>query len=161
MAAFFMITSKVMSPTTEQGFGGDGAMAMQYIAGAIIVGALIEMTVGFSGLIGRPGSELWVMERPPEGVIAYAVLWCIVDQGELANLAVRPEYRGQGYAARLLDHVLRNARERDVEAIYLEVRASNERALELYEGFGFLRVGVRKNYYDKPKEDALVMRMLL
>ncbi len=115
----------------------------------------------FSGLIGRPGSELWVMERPPEGVIAYAVLWCIVDQGELANLAVRPEYRGQGYAARLLEHVLRNARERDVEAIYLEVRASNERALELYEGFGFLRVGVRKNYYDKPKEDALVMRMLL
>ena len=58
LAAFFYIISKVTSPTSEQGFGGDGAMAMQYVAGAIIVGAVIEMTIGFSGLIGRLRSAL-------------------------------------------------------------------------------------------------------
>ena len=115
----------------------------------------------FLSLIGRAGSELWVMEHPDAGLIAYAVLWCILDQGELANIAVRPEYRGRGYAARLLERVLQIARDRTVETIYLEVRASNTRAVELYRRFGFSQVGVRKKYYDKPKEDALVMKLEL
>ena len=115
----------------------------------------------FLSLIGRPGSELWVLEHPVAGILAYAVLWCILDQAELANIAVRSGYRGQGYASRLLERVLQIARDRKVETIYLEVRASNTRAVELYERFGFSRVSVRKNYYGKPKEDALVMRMLL
>ena len=115
----------------------------------------------FLSLIGRPGSELWVMEHPVAGIIAYAVLWCVLDQAELANIAVRYEYRGHGYASRLLERVLQIARDRSVETIYLEVRASNRRAVELYERFEFSQVGVRKNYYDKPKEDALVMRMML
>jgi ribosomal-protein-alanine N-acetyltransferase len=115
----------------------------------------------FQSLIGRPGSELWVMEHPVEGLVAYAVLWCILDQGELANIAVRSDHRGEGYASQLLERVLHIARDREVETIYLEVRASNTRALELYERFGFSQVGVRKLYYDKPKEDALVMRLEL
>ena len=115
----------------------------------------------FLNLIGRPGSELWVMEHPVAGILAYAVLWCIIDQAELANIAVRSDFRGQGYASRMLERVLQIARDRQVESIYLEVRASNKRAVELYEHFGFSRVGVRKTYYDKPKEDALVMRTLL
>ena len=115
----------------------------------------------FLGLIGRSGSELWVMEHPVAGILAYAVLWCILDQAELANIAVRSEYRGQGYASRLLERVLQIVRDREVETIYLEVRASNTRALELYERFGFSQVGVRKNYYDKPTEDALVMRLVV
>ncbi len=115
----------------------------------------------FLSLIGRPSSELWVMEHPVAGILAYAVLWCVLHQAELANIAVRSEYRGQGYASRLLERVLQIARDREVETIYLEVRASNTRALELYERFGFSQVGVRKNYYDKPKEDALVMRLVV
>ena len=115
----------------------------------------------FLSLIGRSGSELWVMEHPVAGILAYAVLWCILDQAELANIAVRSEYRGQGYASRLLERVLQIVRDREVETIYLEVRASNTRALELYERFGFSQVGVRKNYYDKPTEDALVMRLVV
>ncbi len=115
----------------------------------------------FLSLIGRPTSELWVMEHSVAGIVAYAVLWCILDQAELANIAVRSEYRGQGYASRLLERVLQIVRDREVETIYLEVRASNTRALELYERFGFSQVGVRKNYYDKPTEDALVMRLVV
>ena len=115
----------------------------------------------FLSLIGRPSSELWVMEHSVAGIVAYAVLWCILDQAELANIAVRSEYRGQGFASRLLERVLQIAEGRGIETIYLEVRASNTQALELYERFGFSQVGVRERYYDKPKEDALVMRPVL
>ena len=115
----------------------------------------------FLSLIGRPGSELWVMEHPAAGIVAYAVLWCILDQGELANIAVRPGHLGQGYGSHLLQRILDIARGREVETIYLEVRASNTRAVELYERFGFSQVAVRKMYYDKPEEDALVMRVQL
>lgn len=111
----------------------------------------------FRALIGRSGAEVWVMEHADAGVIAYAVLWCILDQGELANIAVVPEFRGQGLASRLLERVLEVARGRGVTSIYLEVRASNERAADLYLGFGFEEIARRKGYYDDPKEDALVM----
>ena len=115
----------------------------------------------FLSLIGRPSAELWVMEHSVAGIVAYAVLWCILDQAELANIAVRSEYRGQGFASRLLERVLQIAEGRGIETIYLEVRASNTQALEVYERFGFSQVGVRERYYDKPKEDALVMRLVL
>jgi [ribosomal protein S18]-alanine N-acetyltransferase len=113
----------------------------------------------FEGLIERSGAELWVVEHDEAGVIAYAVLWCILDQGELANVAVRPDFARQGYARRLLDEMFAFAKERGVESVYLEVRASNGGAADLYRSFGFTEVGLRKKYYDEPKEDAVVMRM--
>jgi [ribosomal protein S18]-alanine N-acetyltransferase len=115
----------------------------------------------FLDLIDRPSAELWVAEHPEAGVIAYAVLWCIVDQGELANVAVRPEYAGLGYARRLLDGMFVLAKGRGIETVFLEVRSSNARATELYRSFGFTDVGRRKNYYEKPREDAVVMRLTL
>ena len=113
------------------------------------------------GLIGRDGAELWVIEHSRVGVIGYGVLWCLLDQGELANMAVAPEFLGQGLAVGLLDHLLEVASKRGVNSIYLEVRESNERAADLYIGFGFEEVGRRENYYDSPKEDARVMRIQL
>ena len=115
----------------------------------------------FLGLIGRDGAELWVIEHSRVGVIGYGVLWCLLDQGELANMAVAPEFLGQGLAAGLLDHLLKVASSRGVNSIYLEVRESNERAADLYLGFGFEEIGHRENYYDFPKEDARVMRIEL
>lgn len=111
----------------------------------------------FVHLLDRSGCELRVLEDPEAGVVAYAVLWCILDQGELANFAVAESHRGRGLGRRLLEHVLEVARERGVEALYLEVRVSNEAALALYRAYGFTEVGRRKKYYDKPVEDALVM----
>ena len=113
----------------------------------------------FENLLGRvsAGAVLWVAER--DGVVAgYAVLWCILDQGELANIAVAPESQGRGYAVKLLEHALDDARERGVTSVFLEVRRSNERAADLYRGFGFEDVGVRRAYYSAPLEDARVMR---
>lgn len=111
----------------------------------------------FAGLVDREAVELIVMEDAAEEVIGYAVLWCILDQGELANLALATSRRGQGLGALLLRHVMRTAKDRGVERLFLEVRASNQRAIELYRGFGFTDVGLRRGYYERPPEDARVM----
>ena len=111
----------------------------------------------FMGLIGRPNLELLVMELAGDGVVGYAVLWCILDQGELANLAIVPRLRGRGLGTRLLSRVLDVARERGVETMFLEVRMSNAAALALYSRFGFSEVGLRRGYYDQPKEDARIL----
>jgi len=111
----------------------------------------------FRSLLERPGLELLVLEDERRGVIGYAVLWCILDQGELANVAIAPRLRRRGLGAHLLSCVLDRARERGVQTMFLEVRASNESALELYRRFGFRDVGRRKGYYDRPREDALIM----
>ncbi len=111
----------------------------------------------FQTLLQRPGAELWVLDDPQDGVMAYAVLWCILDQGELANIAVMSGHRGKGHGRRLLELVLDVARKRGVKSIYLEVRASNERAAALYRDFGFTHMGLRRDYYDNPVEDAILM----
>jgi len=117
----------------------------------------------FELLLGRDGVELLVMEESgPEGpgLVGYAILWCVLDQGELANLAVLPGRRGQGLGARLLEEVVATCRRRGVATLYLEVRDSNAAAIGLYERFGFREIGRRKNYYTRPPEDARVMELL-
>ena len=111
----------------------------------------------FHSLLDRPGAEMWVMDHPEDGVIGYSVLWCILDQGELANIAIAEGHRGRGLGAHLLGRMLDIGRERGLTAVYLEVRESNRAALGLYERFGFTQIGVRKRYYQEPREDALVM----
>ncbi|MHC4924988.1 MAG: ribosomal protein S18-alanine N-acetyltransferase [Planctomycetota bacterium] len=111
----------------------------------------------FRSLLHRPAAELWVMDHEEDGVIGYSVLWCILDQGELANIAIADGHRGRGLGAHLLGRMLDVGRERDVASVYLEVRASNQAAIGLYERFGFAQIGVRRRYYDQPREDALVM----
>lgn len=115
----------------------------------------------FAGLLDRDTVELLVMTDEEDGVIGYSVLWCILDQGELANLAIAPSRRGSGLGAALLRHVLAVSRDRGVTKLFLEVRASNRRAIDLYLGFGFVEVGARRNYYEDPREDALVMLAVL
>ena len=112
----------------------------------------------FLRLLERPGAELWVTEEAGV-IVAYAVLWCILDQGELANIAVAPGARGRGHGGRLLDHLVQVARSRGVERLFLEVRASNDVALRLYDARGFRCIGTRKGYYERPREDALVLEL--
>jgi ribosomal-protein-alanine N-acetyltransferase len=85
----------------------------------------------------------------------YLVAWLIVDEIHIGNLAVHPDYRRRGLAqallnALLLDHPFR-------ARIWLEVRRSNQAALELYGKMGFREAGIRKQYYAAEKEDAIVM----
>ena len=101
------------------------------------------------------------MTQENEGVIGYAVLWCILDQGELANLAITPALRRSGLGSHLLRQVMRVAKEGGVEKLFLEVRESNQAAIDLYHRFGFNDVGLRRGYYQNPKEDARVMLVTL
>jgi ribosomal-protein-alanine N-acetyltransferase len=112
----------------------------------------------FRGLLRRTDADLFVAETAELDVTAYAVFWAVLDQGELGNVAVAPEWRGRSIARRLLDAVARRARERGVRELFLEVRVSNNTARQLYQSYVFREVGRRRNYYMEPVEDALVMR---
>lgn len=93
-------------------------------------------------------------ERKPVG---YAVLFCLYEESELQNLAVCPDERRQGLGDRLLKECFEEARRRGAEKMYLEVRESNRAARALYEKNGFEMMGLRKNYYRSPTENALLM----
>jgi ribosomal-protein-alanine N-acetyltransferase len=144
----------------------DGAVQVRAMREADVDAVVAIETQAFSSpwqrdtfleLIGRPNLEVLVMDHPTAGIVGYAVLWCIMDQGELANLAIVPEMRGRGLGTRMLESVIDTARRRGVETMYLEVRDSNAAALELYRRFGFSQVGLRRGYYDRPKEDARIL----
>lgn len=93
-----------------------------------------------------------------EGRVAgYAGLQVILDEGNILNIAVRPDCRRKGVAGKLLRVFLDFAKGNHLSFLTLEVRASNYAAIALYGSRGFRGVGRRKNYYEHPREDALLM----
>ena len=90
-------------------------------------------------------------------VLGYAGLLVMMDEGYITNVAVFPEYRRMGIAAKIIEVYLNFAKANDLAFLTLEVRPSNTAAIALYRRFGFEEVGRRKNYYDLPKEDALIL----
>ena len=93
-----------------------------------------------------------------ENVVGYISLYLIIDEKEIVNVCVAPEYRGRGIGAMLVNAALEYERDKTAR-VMLEVRASNEGAISLYKKFGFLPVGVSKNHYSKPREDAVLMNL--
>ena len=81
----------------------------------------------------------------------------VLDEWEIVNVAVDPAFRREHLGSRLLEAVLGEARDRAVRRIFLEVRESNAPARGLYEKYGFRPIARRKNYYDHPVENAIVM----
>ena len=114
----------------------------------------------FRSLLERSGVELWVAEWGDQ-LAAYAILWTVLDEGELANIAVRSDLRGRGIGSGLLSRMLEVAEDSGVRSLYLEVRESNELAREMYARRGFHEIGVRKAYYEGPREDARVLKKSL
>ena len=92
-------------------------------------------------------------------ILGYAGLLTILDEGYITNIAVRLEYRRQGVASQLLDVFTRFAQGNHMAFLTLEVRDTNAAARALYAKHGYEEVGRRKNYYDDPKEDALLMTL--
>ena len=90
-------------------------------------------------------------------IVGYIVFWSVADEVHLLNVAVDPSKRKHQYGRCLLDHMLEFARSASARFITLEVRSSNEAALQLYESGGFKRVGVRPRYYANDGEDAVIM----
>lgn len=92
-------------------------------------------------------------------VLGYAGLLVVLDEGYITNVAVRPEYRRQGIASELLEVFRRFGEGNHMAFLTLEVRASNTAARALYQKHGYAEVGCRKNYYEHPKEDAIIMTL--
>lgn len=97
----------------------------------------------------------------PQTIIGYIVCWIVADELHILNLATERARRRRGTARLLVMAALKKGFERNVRRAFLEVRASNEAALNLYEGLGFVRSMVRRGYYDLPVEDAVVMSLEL
>lgn len=87
----------------------------------------------------------------------YLALRCVLDEGEITNIAVSPAFRRRGCGKILMEQALLCAKRRGLCRLMLEVRKSNAPAIALYERFGFVKVGERRNYYHTPTEDALLM----
>ena len=90
-------------------------------------------------------------------VVAYPGAWISFEEAQVTNVAVHPDYRGQGIGAELFAKLIDEVKKINVTAITLEVRPSNESAIKLYEKFGLKSVGRRKGYYIDNNEDALIM----
>ena len=90
-------------------------------------------------------------------VIAYVIGRVIAPEGEIYRIATAPEYRRRGIAYRLLDYAVKCEKGRGLEVLFLEVRESNTPAKNLYKSYGFREVGIRKNYYKEPLENAVLM----
>ena len=89
-----------------------------------------------------------------ERIVGFLAFEQILDEGSIVEVAVHPDHRRQGIARELIGSAMND---NSLKEIYLEVRESNTPAIRLYESLGFERVGVRKGYYDSPKEDAVLM----
>lgn len=90
-------------------------------------------------------------------VVAYVLGRLIAPEGEIYRVAVIPEERERGIGYRLLDYSVKTSRGKGLETLFLEVRSKNLPALALYRAYGFEKVGLRKNYYKNPDDDAIIM----
>ncbi len=112
----------------------------------------------FSDLLAQAYARLTVALDARSALCGYCILLHVLDEGEIANIAVALTGRRRGIAAQLLDETLGAAVALGLTAVFLEVRLSNDAARELYTSRGFAPVGRRGAYYRDPLEDALVLR---
>lgn len=107
----------------------------------------------------RAGYHCQVLETPHGFIQAYGVMSAAAGEAHILNLCVRPELQGRGLSRRMLDHLLELAHTAQIQTVFLEVRPSNKRAMQLYAAAGFCEIGVRIGYYPaaRGREDALVM----
>ena len=101
--------------------------------------------------------SLWLCAMDGDTIAGYVGSQTVLGEADMMNLAVSPAYRRQGVAAALISALMTRAEKLNLAFVTLEVRAGNEPAKALYAKHGFVPVGRRKNYYDLPKEDAILM----
>jgi len=94
-------------------------------------------------------------------VAAYGGMICVLDEGQITNIATLPDFRRRGLARRVLCKMLDEAKSRGLSFVTLEVRESNTAAIELYSGLGFCALGSRPNFYRRPIEAAIIMEKKL
>jgi len=115
----------------------------------------------FFELNKNPTSICRVIEIQQPGkaavICGMLVLWLIIDEAHIGTIAIHPDYRRRGLGSRLMIDVLNELQEKEANLVFLEVRAQNHSAQELYYQLGFKQTGVRRNYYKDTGEDALLL----
>ena len=99
----------------------------------------------------------YIVVEVEDRVVGYGGIWLIIDEGHITNIAIDKEYRGLGLGNKLLEGLIQLCIDRDIKAITLEVRKSNEIAKGLYKKDGFKECGIRPGYYTNNNEDAIIM----
>ncbi len=102
--------------------------------------------------------SLWLVAEEDGVVAGYIGSQTVIDETDMMNIAVHPDYRRQGIATWLIEALICALKEKGSRCLTLEVRQSNLAAIALYESMGFAQVGLRKNYYFHPKENAIILR---
>ena len=102
--------------------------------------------------------SLWLVALLGRTVVGYVGSQSVMEQADMMNIAVNPDYRRQGIAESLIERLVSELKDKQVSSLTLEVRASNAPAIALYRKLGFIQVGKRPNYYRNPREDALILR---
>lgn len=105
----------------------------------------------------RLSHTLYLVAEAEGKIAGYCGCYQLLEEAEIVNVAVDGPYRGQGVGRMLLTELMRLGLARGAFAYTLEVRVSNAPAIRLYESLGFESVGIRKNFYEKPVEDAMIM----
>lgn len=100
---------------------------------------------------------LFLVALNGEEVAGYLGCYCVAGEGEITNVAVKSSYRRQGIGGKLLETLYEEAKALHTREFFLEVRESNEAAIGLYSRQGFVKEGVRKNFYEQPVENAVIM----
>lgn len=101
-------------------------------------------------------AHYYVVEKSGK-IIGFCGVWIVIDEAQITNIAILPDYRGQNYGVGLFQYIINQVIRNGVKRLSLEVRVSNIIAQKLYRKFGLKPAGIRKNYYTDNNEDAIVM----
>lgn len=101
---------------------------------------------------------IFLVAQEEDQIVGYCGVVMVQDEGDITNVAVAKKSQNKGIGKRLVSEMLNKTKEAGVRTLFLEVRLSNDAAIHVYEQAGFERCGMRKNYYEEPLEDALVMK---
>lgn len=110
----------------------------------------------FEDSMGREDT-VFLVALQGEMVVGYVGCYCIAGEGEITNVAVKESHRKMGIGGTLLEELYKKGKSLDTTEFFLEVRKSNEAAISLYTRQGFVKEGIRKNFYEQPVEDAVIM----
>jgi len=102
-------------------------------------------------------NDIYLVAEEDGEILGYCGLWGVIDEGQITNVAVAPGHRRRGVAEKMLRELMQQAAEADFTEFTLEVRVSNAPAIALYHKLGFHDEGIRKDFYAKPREDAIIM----
>lgn len=100
---------------------------------------------------------IYLVAEEEGNIMGYCGMYRVFNEGEIVNVAVAEAYRRRQVATQLLEELFLESRTLDVDNFFLEVRQSNEPAIQLYKKLGFTQAGIRKNFYEKPRENAIFM----